>query len=80
MTQYAQQNGYTLILDAGSQQQQQSPILWAAESTNISEAVLQAYNKQSGVAAPPPGTARPPAASTRPTPRTTTPRTTTPQH
>ena len=82
MTQYAQQNGYTLVLDAGSQQQQQSPILWAAESTNISEAVLQAYNKQSGVAAPPPGTAvpRPSATGTRPTPRTTTPRTTTPQH
>jgi outer membrane protein len=82
MTQYAQQNGYTLILDAGSQQQQQSPILWAAESTNISEAVLQAYNKQSGVPAPPPGTAvpRPSATGTRPTPRTTTPRTTTTQH
>ena len=80
MTQYAQQNGYTLVLDAGSQQQQQSPILWAAESTNISEAVLQAYNKQSGVAAPPPGTARPATTTTRPTPRTTTPRTTTPQH
>jgi outer membrane protein len=82
MTQYAQQNGYTLILDAGSQQQQQSPILWAAESTNISEAVLQAYNKQSGVPAPPPGTAvpRPSATGTRPTPRTTTPRTTTTPH
>jgi outer membrane protein len=86
MTQYAQQNGYTLILDAGSQQQQQqSPILWAAESTNISEAVLQAYNKQSGVPAPPPGTAapRPGATTARPTtrtPSTTAPRTTTPQH
>jgi outer membrane protein len=80
MTQYAQQNGYTLVLDAGSQQQQQqSPILWAAESTNISEAVLQAYNKQSGVPAPPAGAAvpRPAANTTRPTPRTTTPRTTT---
>jgi outer membrane protein len=85
MTQYAQQNGYTLILDAGSQQQQQSPILWAAESTNISEAVLQAYNKQSGVPAPPAGSAvpRPGATTTRPTtrtPSTTAPRTTTPQH
>jgi outer membrane protein len=82
MTQYAQQNGYTLILDAGSQQQQQSPILWAAESTNISEAVLQAYNKQSGVPAPPAGAAvpRPAATTTRPAPRTTTPRTTTTQH
>ena len=80
MTQYAQQNGYTLILDAGSQQQQQSPILWAAESTNISEAVLQAYNKQSGVPAPPPGTAPParlqpppgPPRRVQPRPRTTT--------
>jgi outer membrane protein len=76
MTQYAQQNGYTLILDAGSSQQQQSPILWAAESTNISEAVVQAYNKQSGVP-PQPSTAAVPRTSTttRTTPRTTTPRT-----
>jgi outer membrane protein len=79
MTQYAQQNGYTLVLDAGSQQQQQqSPILWAAESTNISEAVLQAYNKQSGVppqpaAAGAPRTGTP--TTTRPIPRTTAPRT-----
>jgi outer membrane protein len=82
MTQYAQQNGFTLVLDAGSQQQQQSPILWAAESTNISEAVLQAYNKQSGVPAPPAGTTvpRPSPTGTRTTPRTTTPRTTTTQH
>jgi outer membrane protein len=59
MTRYAQQNGYTLILDAGSQQQQ-SPILWAAESTNISEAVVQAYNQQSGVPAQPAGATAPP--------------------
>ena len=77
MTQYAQQNGYTLILDAGSQQQQQSPILWAAESTNISEAVLQAYNKQSGVPPQPAAAALPRTGTT--TPRTTTPRTSTPR-
>jgi outer membrane protein len=78
MTQYAQQNGYTLILDAGSQQQQQSPILWAAESTNISEAVLQAYNKQSGVPPQPAAAGAPrtgvsptrtPARTTAPAPR-----------
>jgi outer membrane protein len=78
MTQYAQQNGYTLVLDAGSQQQQQSPILWASESTNISEAVLQAYNKQSGVP-PQPATAGAPRPGTTTTPRTTVPRTTTPR-
>lgn len=66
MTKYAQENGYTLVLDAGSQQQQ-SPILWASESTNISEAIVQAYNKQSGVPAQP--------ASAAPRPTGTTPRT-----
>ena len=79
MTQYAQQNGYTLVLDAGSQQQQQqSPILWAAESTNISEAVLQAYNKQSGVPPQPAAAALPRTGATT-TPHTTTPRTTAPR-
>jgi outer membrane protein len=78
MTRYAQENGYTLILDAGSQQQQQSPILWAAESTNISEAVVQAYNKQSGVPAQPASAPRPTGTTTRVPVRTpTTPRTTT---
>ncbi|HEX6493944.1 MAG TPA: OmpH family outer membrane protein [Acidobacteriaceae bacterium] len=77
MTQYAQQNGYTLVMDAGSSQQQQSPILWAAESTNISEAVLQAYNKQSGVPPQPAAASapRPGTTTTRPLPRTTAPRT-----
>jgi outer membrane protein len=77
MTKYAQQNGYTLVLDAGSQQQQ-SPILWAAESTNISEAVVQAYNQQSGVPAQPTpaGAVRPGATTTRPpAARTPAPRT-----
>jgi outer membrane protein len=70
-----------LVLDAGSQQQQ-SPILWAAESTNISEAVVQAYNQQSGVppqpaatGAPRPGAATRPPATTRPPARTPAPRT-----
>ena len=74
MTRYAQQNGYTLILDAGSQQQQ-SPILWAAESTNISEAVVQAYNQQSGVPAQPASAAAPRTSTTTRTPaRTPAPR------
>jgi outer membrane protein len=76
MTKYAQQNGYTLVLDAGSQQQQ-SPILWAAESTNISEAVVQAYNQQSGVPPQPAATAAPRsgATTTRTPTRTPAPRT-----
>ena len=47
---YAKQQGYTLVLDAS---QQQSPILWASEATNITQPVITAYNAKSGVPAPP---------------------------
>ncbi len=47
---YAKQHGYTLVLDAA---QQQSPVLYASESTNITKAVIDAYNVKSGVPAPP---------------------------
>jgi len=48
---YAQKEGYTLVLDVS---QQQNPVLYAAESTNITKAILDAYNAKSGVPAPPP--------------------------
>jgi outer membrane protein len=71
--QYAQQNGYTVVLDATpNQQQQQQTVLWASEGTNITQAVVQAYNTASGVPAQPA-----PAQSTAP--RSTTPRSTTPR-
>jgi len=47
---YAQQQGYTLILDVA---QQQTPVLYATESTNITKAIIDAYNVKSGVPAPP---------------------------
>ena len=47
---YAQQQGYTLVLDVA---QQQSPVLYASDSTNITKAVIEAYNVKSGVPAPP---------------------------
>lgn len=47
---YAQQHGYTLVLDVA---QQQTPVLYATESTNITKAVIEAYNAKSGVPAPP---------------------------
>ena len=76
MTKYAQDNGYTIVLDAGSQQQQ-SPILWASESTNISEAIVQAYNRQSGVPPQPaPAGQRTTGTTTRTPARTPAPRTT----
>jgi outer membrane protein len=48
---YVKQNAYTLVLDFS---QQQSPVLYAADSTNITKAVIDAYNVKSGVPAPPP--------------------------
>ncbi len=47
---YAQQQGYTLVLDVA---QQQTPVLYATESTNITKAIIDAYNVKSGVPAPP---------------------------
>ena len=49
---YAQQQGFTVVLD-GTQQQQQAPIvLFASPSTDITRAVIDAYNVKSGVPAP----------------------------
>jgi outer membrane protein len=53
---YEKQQGYTLVLDYG---QQQSPILWAQPSADITKAVIDAYNVKSGVPAPPAQAAAP---------------------
>jgi len=58
---YAQQQGFTLVLDVA---QQQNPVLYANESTNITKQVIDAYNVKSGVPAPP----AQPAASPVPAP------------
>ena len=47
---YAQDQGFTMVVDVS---QQQSPVLWAAESTNITQPIIAAYNTKSGVPAPP---------------------------
>jgi len=46
---YAEKQGYTLVLDISDQQ---TPVLYAGDSTNITKAVIEAYNAKSGVAAP----------------------------
>jgi Skp family chaperone for outer membrane proteins len=46
---YATQNGYAVVLDVSSQQ---SPVLWASTSANITKPIVDAYNAQSNVAAP----------------------------
>jgi outer membrane protein len=67
---YAEQNGYTVVLDAAASQQQAPTVLWASKSTDITAAVIQAYNTKSGVPAP----ANVPSAPA-PSRSTTTPRT-----
>jgi outer membrane protein len=59
LTSYEQQQGYTLVLDYA---QQQSPVLYAQPSTDITKAIIEAYNVKSGVPAPP----TPPAAAPKP--------------
>jgi outer membrane protein len=61
---YAKEQGYTLVLDGS---QQQSPILWAAETTDITKPVIAAYNVKSGVPAPPASSAVP--AAPKPAPK-----------
>ena len=62
MATYAQQQGFTLVLDVS---QQQTPVLFASDSTNITKQVIDAYNVKSGVPAPP---AQPAAAAPAPAP------------
>jgi len=64
VVQYVQQNGFTMLLDnTGQPQQGGLNVLWAP-GTDISQAVVNAYNATSGVAAPPPSA--PSAARPRP--------------
>jgi len=51
---YAQQQGFTLVLDGTANQQQPPVVLYASPSTDISKAIVDAYNLKSGVPAPPP--------------------------
>ena len=74
MKKYVSDNGYTMLLNVGDQQS--SPVMWASAQPNadITLAVIDAYNKSSGIAAPAPAASvkRPAAATTPRTP--TTPR------
>ncbi len=64
MKSYVQQNGFTLLLDVSNQA---SNVMWALQSIDVTQAVVDAYNRASGVAAPPPSA---PSAATRPRPTT----------
>jgi len=55
MTDYAKSHGYTLVLDASDQQN--ATVLYAVPSTDITKAIIDAYNEKSGIPAPPQGAA-----------------------
>jgi Skp family chaperone for outer membrane proteins len=69
---YVADNGYTLLLDVSNQQ---SNVMWAIPNTDVTAAVVAAYNASSGVTAPPPSAPAP--ARTRPA--TTAPRSAAPK-
>ena len=81
MQSYAESQGFTLILDISPQQ---SPVLYASEGSNITKAVIDAYNVKSGVPAPPAQPAAAPGGQMRPAtpahPVTTAPRPAGTQH
>src|SRR5271163_144212 len=67
---YVSKNGYTLLLDVSGQQ---SNVMWANQSTDVTQAIVTAYNASSGVAAPAPSGPSSPAPTTA-RPRPTTPK------
>jgi outer membrane protein len=72
---YASDNGYGMIIDT-SQQWPRGPVIWYGQALDITQPVVEAYNVQSGVPAPPAGStvpAKPAAKPTTPKPATTTP-------
>jgi outer membrane protein len=60
LSNYAQQQGYTMVLDIG---EQQSPVLYASPGLDITKTIIAAYNVKSGVPAQP---ARPASAAPQP--------------
>ncbi len=67
---HAQESGFAMIVDT-SNPWPQSPILWYGDGGDITKAVVDLYNTQSGVAAPPPSTG---AAGKPATPRSAAPK------
>jgi outer membrane protein len=72
---YAAENGFGMLIDT-SQQWPQGPVLWNNDAVDVTKAIVDTYNLQSGVPAPAAssGTAKPaapkPAGSTTPKPAT----------
>jgi outer membrane protein len=69
---HAQEGGFAMIVDT-SNPWPQSPILWYGEGGDITKAVVDLYNTQSGVPAPAAGT----PTATKPASKPAAPKTTT---
>lgn len=76
---YSQENGFGMIVDT-SKPWPQSNVLWWGEAVDITKPIVEAYNVQSGVAAPtPPAGATKPALPKSPSGGSTAPKPTTPK-
>ncbi|MDQ2925761.1 MAG: OmpH family outer membrane protein, partial [Acidobacteriota bacterium] len=77
---YAQDNGFTLLMNVGGSQNAPNPVLWFdVPKMDVTQAVINAYNASSGIAAPKPSA---PSAAARPrpaAPRPAAPAATTPK-
>ena len=62
---YAKDNGFAVILDVSNPQ---SGVLWAGASTDMTKQIVDAYNAQSGVPAPPAAPAATSGAARKPGP------------
>jgi outer membrane protein len=69
LTTDSQQQGFSLVLDGTTGQQQAPVVLYAVPTIDITKPVIDAYNVKSGVPAPPPpaaGAPRPAASTPKP--------------
>ena len=62
---YAGDNGYGIIMDT-SQQWPRGPVIWYGQAVDITQAIVEAYNVQSGVPAPAAGAPAPKPAAVKP--------------
>jgi outer membrane protein len=62
---YAGDNGYGIIMDT-SQQWPRGPVIWYGQAVDITQAIVEAYNVQSGVPAPAAGAPVPKPAAVKP--------------
>ncbi len=60
LTKYANDHGYTLVVDRTEKQDETPVVLWANPSVDITQQIVDAYNAKSGV--PTPAASGPPAA------------------